>query len=499
MIVDFYSSSFNSISLIKDRVLVVLTEQQKRVTVIALLVLASIAAIFLVRTMPTLGNKLNKVSIPEEEDLSIPKKQQTEDVLILERERLKEELLSLEGQRVKEASFIPKIQQKVKELKLEREQLKKELLVLKGQVAEKEQEMLLMLAKQPLLSEKKEGEKLLVPEENEVVITKEQQVKEVLIPEEKKMTILDFQGLEERLSAKVISQPYAVKASVEALMRYESGLKGAQSPMGVLLYVGPTGSGKTQLAKEITIELFGSVGHLIRMDMSSFQEKVSLTRLIGVSPGYIGHGEGGQLTQILKKQSKAVVLLDEIDKAHPDVLKVFLRAFDEGFICDSQNTVISCADVLFILTTNLSADKILKLSEGEHSKESIIENIESDLATHFSPEFYNRLEICPFLGLDKDRAGEIILLFLKEYKSLLFEKKQIIVEWDESVVEFIENQGFNPAFGARPLEKLVKKNIITILAQEICLGKIHSGDSIKVSVISNKVHIEKISPEMEAP
>lgn len=298
-------------------------------------------------------------------------------------------------------------------------------------------------------------------------------------------------ALENKLSEKIIGQPYAIKVTVEALKRHVSGLRSSKSPIGTFLYAGPTGVGKTQLAKELAIELLGDEKRLIRLDMSAFTEEHSLTRLIGSLPGYKQHEQGGQLTEALKQNPKAIVLIDEIDKANPQVLKTFLQVFDEGFICDAQGTVIDCRNAIFILTTNLGAKKILKLSEEGNDEEEILEEIKGDIIRFLSPELYNRLEVAPFLGLGEEQLEELISNMLKEVEKDLSEKKQISVEWDPSIVDFVKTNGYDYELGARPLKRMLDKSVNTVLAQEIIAGRIHSGDSIRVYHDDDEVKVEK--------
>lgn len=302
--------------------------------------------------------------------------------------------------------------------------------------------------------------------------------------------------LEDKLSAKILGQPYAIKVTVEALTRYAAGLRDSNMPIGTFLFAGPTGVGKTQLAKELAIELLGDEKRLIRIDMSAFSEKHSLTRLIGSLPGYEDHNKGGQLTEALKKCSNAIVLLDEIDKAYPDVLKTFLQVFDEGFICDAQGTIIDCRNTIFILTTNLGSKKILNLTEDGETEETIIEAIKSDIIHFISPELYNRLEVAPFLGLGNEQLDELIMKMLKEMEKDLREKKQILVDWDPDVIDFIKDNGYDYELGARPLKRILEKNVSTVIAQEFVRKRINSGDHIRVFLKDDKIMVEKKNIEI---
>jgi ATP-dependent Clp protease ATP-binding subunit ClpB len=297
--------------------------------------------------------------------------------------------------------------------------------------------------------------------------------------------------LEDKLATKILGQPYAIKVTVEALMRHAAGMRNSKFPIGTFLYVGPTGVGKTQLAKELALELFGDEKRLIRIDMAAFKEEHSLTRLIGALPGYKDHKKGGQLTEALKMGSHSVVLLDEIDKANPNVLKIFLQVFDEGFICDAQGNVIDCRNTIFILTSNLASKKILDLSKMGETGETILNNIKPDIIRFISPELYNRLEIAPFLGLGEEQLDELIKNMLKELEKDLFEKKQITIDWDSNIVDFVKDNGYDYELGARPLKRMLEKNVSTVIAQEIVGKRIQSGDSIRVYLANDKILVEK--------
>ncbi len=295
-----------------------------------------------------------------------------------------------------------------------------------------------------------------------------------------------------QLKQRVLGQPYAIDMTVAALTRYAAGLGNSTAPIGAFLYVGPTGVGKTQLAKELTRELLGSENHLIRLDMSEYSEPHSISRLIGSPPGYINHDEGGQLTEALKKHPYAVVLLDEIEKAHPIVLKTFLQVFDEGRLSDAQGSVIDCRNVIFILTTNLTSQTILTMHAAGYQEEEILEVIQHDITKFLSPELYNRLEVAPFIGLSQEHFEQLIWNMLKEVQKELHLKKQITVEFDASLVAFLQVNGFDYELGARPLKRLIQQTVVTSIAKEIIAGHIQSGEFIKIFYYNGAIFIEKI-------
>lgn len=313
--------------------------------------------------------------------------------------------------------------------------------------------------------------------------------------EQKSFSLDNLKDLQKNLESKVLGQPYAIKVTVDALFRHAAGLRSLKSPIGTFLYVGPTGVGKTQLAKELTIQLLGSESHLIRMDMNEFTEEHSLTRLIGALPGYKQHEKGGQLTEALKKQPHSVVLLDEIDKAAPSVLKVFLQAFDEGCLSDAQGELVDCRNVIFILTSNIAASKILDLSDQGHTAEEILDQIKDKIIRALSPELYNRLVVAPFKGLEEDHIEQLIKTKLEEVAENLLEKKKIQLEFDQTVIDFIKDEGIDYDLGARPLNRLVEQHVTTSIAKKIIAGDIQEGDAIKVIYQKDEIDVIKVGTE----
>lgn len=301
----------------------------------------------------------------------------------------------------------------------------------------------------------------------------------------------DLLNLESKLKQKILGQPYAIKMTVAALMRYAAGLSNDHSPIGAFLYVGPTGVGKTQLAKELAIELMGGEQHLIRLDMSEYSEPHSISRLIGSPPGYVNHQEGGQLTEALKQHPYAIVLLDEIEKAHPVVLKTFLQVFDEGRLSDTQGTVIDCRNVIFIATTNLASAQILYMHQEGFKEKEILAAIQPDVAKYLSPELYNRLEVAAFMGLSSESLDQLVRNLLKEIQLEIRAKKMIELQFDLSLIEFLKVHGYDYELGARPLKRLIQQTVMTTIAREIIAGHVQVGDKIKLSYYKKKIVIEK--------
>lgn len=301
----------------------------------------------------------------------------------------------------------------------------------------------------------------------------------------------DLLHLETRLQNKILGQPYAIKITVAALMRYAAGLANDNGPIGSFLYIGPTGVGKTQLAKELTNELMGSMHRLIRFDMSEYVHQCDISRLIGTASGYCDQEIGGQLTEALKQHPYAIVLLDEIEKAHPCVLKMFLQVFDEGRITDAKGEVIDCRNVIFIATTNLASAKILSMHQEGYEEDEILTSIQDEIAHFISPELYNRFETAVFKGLNSELLEQLILGMLKEIQEEIKSKKGIVVQFDSNLIDYLKLHGYDFKLGARPLKRLIQQSIVTSIAKAVIAKKIQCGDQLQLSYMNGEVVIEK--------
>ncbi len=280
--------------------------------------------------------------------------------------------------------------------------------------------------------------------------------------------------LEKNLEERVVGQPLAIQAVSQAIRRSRAGLSDPNRPLGVFLFVGPTGVGKTELVKALSAQLFDKEDAIVRLDMSEYMEKHSVSRLIGAPPGYVGYEEGGQLTEALRRRPYSVVLLDELEKAHPDVFNILLQIFDEGRITDSKGRKVNCKNALFIMTSNLGSDLLLKKLEGKKSllKEELLDILEPILRSTFKPEFLNRLdEILPFVPLQLKDMEKIVVLQLGKVKERLTER-QIALSWEEPVIEYLAEEGYDPIFGARPLKRLIQRDIVNLFATAILEDKI---------------------------
>ena len=287
--------------------------------------------------------------------------------------------------------------------------------------------------------------------------------------------------LEQHLEERVVGQHLALKAVAEAIRRSRAGLNDPNRPLGVFLFLGPTGVGKTELVKALAEQLFDRDDAIIRLDMSEFMEKHSVSRLIGSPPGYVGYEEGGQLTEALRRKPYSVVLLDELEKAHPDVFNILLQIFDEGRITDSKGRKVNCKNALFIMTSNIGSDRLLKKLENsadDLTKEALIAIVDPVLKTTFRPEFLNRLdEILPFMPLKSKDIGKIVVLQLNKVAARLLEK-HISLEWDSNVTEHLAEAGYDPLFGARPLKRLIQHEVVNLLSSALLEGQIPNNSNL---------------------
>jgi ATP-dependent Clp protease ATP-binding subunit ClpB len=341
-----------------------------------------------------------------------------------------------------------------------------------------------------------EGERLLKEEVDEALIAQIVS-KWTSIPVEKMLSgeAERLLHLEKALEKRVVGQDIAVEATAEAIRRSRSGLADPKRPIGVFLFVGPTGVGKTELTKALADQLFRSEEAIIRLDMSEYMEKHSVAKLIGSPPGYVGHDEGGQLTEALRRRPYSIVLFDEIEKAHGDVSNILLQIFDDGRLTDSKGRVVNCKNALFIMTSNLGAHELLeKMSGGATlTKEEILKTLDPILKGHFRPEFLNRLdEILPFLPLQEKDMEAIVSIQLEEVKKRLTEKS-IELEIAPEVTEWLAKEGYDPTFGARPLRRLIQQSVINPLSRALIANEIASHSTVHLKLTSGKITLGKKS------
>ena len=294
--------------------------------------------------------------------------------------------------------------------------------------------------------------------------------------------------LDEELHKRVIGQDEGITKVTEAIIRSKAGIKDPTKPIGSFLFLGPTGVGKTELAKALAESLFDDESNMVRIDMSEYMEKYSVSRLIGAPPGYVGYDEGGQLTEAVRRKPYSVVLFDEIEKAHPDVFNVLLQVLDDGRITDSQGRTVDFKNTILIMTSNIGSAYLLDgIDEnGEISKESET-MVMNDLRAHFRPEFLNRLdETIMFKPLTKQNVYAIIDLLLKDVNKRL-EDKELSIELTDAAKNFVVEGGYEPMYGARPLKRYLQKHVETLAAKLILQGDIGSEDVILIDVEGDKL------------
>ena len=285
--------------------------------------------------------------------------------------------------------------------------------------------------------------------------------------------------LEDELHKRVVGQDEAVSRVADAILRSKAGIKDPKRPIGSFLFLGPTGVGKTELARTLAANLFDDENNMVRIDMSEYMEKFSVSRLIGAPPGYVGYDEGGQLTEAVRRKPFSVVLFDEVEKAHPDVFNVLLQVLDDGHITDSQGRTVDFKNTIIIMTSNLGSQYLLDgiEADGEISKYAT-DMVQNELRTHFRPEFLNRLdEVIMFKPLTKENIGGIVDLLLKDLNKRLADR-QLTIDLTDDAKQYVIDHGYDPVYGARPLKRFLQQNVETLAARIILGSEIHEGSTI---------------------
>ena len=297
--------------------------------------------------------------------------------------------------------------------------------------------------------------------------------------------------LDEEIHKRLIGQEEAVEKVCEAILRSKAGIKDPTKPIGSFLFLGPTGVGKTELAKSLAQNLFDDENAMVRIDMSEYMEKYSVSRLIGAAPGYVGYEEGGQLTEAVRRKPYAVVLFDEIEKAHPDVFNILLQVLDDGRITDSQGRTVDFKNTIIILTSNIGAQSLLDgIKEDGTIPEEVRKEVTDALHAHFKPEFLNRLdEIILFKPLVQKDMERIADLVLKDINKRL-QDKRLHIEIAKDALEFILENAYEPGFGARPLKRYMQKHVETLAAKCILEDKVKEGDKIEILLKNGELHAE---------
>jgi ATP-dependent Clp protease ATP-binding subunit ClpB len=301
--------------------------------------------------------------------------------------------------------------------------------------------------------------------------------------------------MEERLGARVVGQHEAVQAVSDAVRRSRAGLSDPKRPIGSFLFVGPTGVGKTELARALAEFLFDDEQAMVRLDMSEYMEKHAVARMIGAPPGYVGYEEGGRLTEAIRRRPYAVVLFDEIEKAHPDVFNVLLQVLDDGRLTDGKGRVVSFKNTVIIMTSNLGSEWIAEAHDMK--EEEVKAKIEETLRRHFRPEFFNRIDdVIVFHRLTREEIEEIVEIQLRGLARTVADRG-IRLTWTEAARRYLAGRGYDPTYGARPLKRLIQKEVSDALAGKILKNELGAGGSaeLTVSADGDRLEIESASPE----
>jgi ATP-dependent Clp protease ATP-binding subunit ClpC len=312
------------------------------------------------------------------------------------------------------------------------------------------------------------------------------------LTEEEKDRLL---GLEQHLHQRVVGQDEAVRVVSDAVLRSRAGLASPDRPIGSFLFLGPTGVGKTELARALAEALFGSEDRMVRLDMSEYQERHTVSRLVGAPPGYVGHEEAGQLTEVVRRHPYSLLLLDEVEKAHPDVFNILLQVLDDGRLTDSQGRTVDFTNTVIVMTSNLGSEAITRggggigfgAGDGAADEEARRERILRPLREHFRPEFLNRIdEIVVFRQLTSDQLHQITSLLLEQTKRLVL-AQGIAVDFTDAAVDWLSRQGFQPEYGARPLRRTIQREVDNRLSRLLLDGKVAEGDRVTVDVTDGRL------------
>jgi len=307
------------------------------------------------------------------------------------------------------------------------------------------------------------------------------------LTEEERERLLRLEG---QLHERVVGQEEAVEAVSEAIRRARAGLADPNRPIGSFLFLGPTGVGKTELARTLTEALFGDEAAMVRIDMSEFQEKHTVSRLVGAPPGYVGYEEAGQLTEAVRKRPYSVLLLDEIEKAHPDVFNILLQILDDGRLTDAQGRTVDFKNTVIIMTSNLGSDRIQAHARRDEPFEELEEDMMKILKANLRPEFLNRIdETIVFRSLTRGQISEIARLLLERTRRRM-EAQDIALEFSEEAVDLLAAEGFDPEFGARPLRRTIQRRVDNELSRLLLEGSIEPGDRVVVTARDGELAFE---------
>ena len=297
--------------------------------------------------------------------------------------------------------------------------------------------------------------------------------------------------MEEAIRTRVVGQDEAVAALSNAVRRNRAGLGDPNRPIGTFLFLGPTGVGKTELSKALADFLFNDPNTMVRIDMSEFMEQHSVARLIGAPPGYVGYEEGGRLTEAVRRKPYSVILLDEIEKAHIDVFNVLLQVFDDGRLTDGKGRTVDFKNTVIIMTSNIASQQIQQLTEEQGADWEIEAHVKDALKLHFKPEFLNRIdEVIVFHMLTKENLKQIVDIQLS-YLARRMDDRKIILQFTDNAAKQIMDEGYDPAFGARPLKRTIQQRLENPLAAQLLSGKFAEGDTIKIDADAHRFSFEK--------
>ena len=436
-------------------------------------------------TRKTLQLEIEREALQKESDAASKERLET-----LEKELadLKEEKARLQSQwelEKEEVNKVKKVKEEIENVKLEMEKAERNYDLTKlselkyGKLASLEKELQGMTFENHLLKQEVSAEEI------SEIVSKWTGIPVAKLTESEKEKMLH---LEDYLKQRVKGQEEAVKAVSDTMIRSIAGLKDKHRPMGSFIFLGPTGVGKTYLAKTLAYNLFDSEDNVVRIDMSEYMDKFSVTRLIGAPPGYVGYEEGGQLTEAVRTKPYSVILFDEIEKAHPDVFNILLQVLDDGRLTDGQGRIVDFKNTLIIMTSNLGSSYILEdISLGEETREEVMH----ELRASFKPEFLNRVdEIILFKALDQKAIEEIVVLALDSVAEKLKEKS-IQVDFSPSVIQYLAANAYNPQYGARPLRRYIQKELETSLAKKLLSNEISEYSHIEISLSGNEIMIRK--------
>jgi ATP-dependent Clp protease ATP-binding subunit ClpB len=302
--------------------------------------------------------------------------------------------------------------------------------------------------------------------------------------------------LEDHLHERVVGQDEAVKAVAEAVIRSRAGIKDPNRPVGTFIFLGPTGVGKTELARALAESLFDDENNMVRIDMSEYMEKHTVARLIGAPPGYVGYEEGGQLTEAVRRKPFSVILFDEIEKAHHDVFSVFLQIMDDGRLTDSHGRTVDFKNCIIIMTSNVGSQYILDTpGTDETSYERMRQRVLEALRQHFRPEFLNRVdETLVFHALSQEELAQIVDIQVTWLQRRL-EDRRIELEFSDEAKKLLAERGYDPVYGARPLKRVIQKMVETPLAKKIMAGEMPNGSRLRLSTDEQGVIFEVTAPE----